>query len=162
MPVAIITGASKGLGRALGAALARRGWDLVLDARTAPVLVQTAELLAGHGARVEALPGDVTDAAHRADLVAAARKPGGLDLGWTDLVVTPERGVRVVDGLLTGLHEPEASHPLMLEAVAGREAIDRGYEQALAGRYLWHEFGDAHLNLPPKPPHTVHCFSNSR
>ena len=80
MPVAIITGASKGLGRALGAALARRGWDLVLDARTAPVLVETAEALAGLGARVDALPGDVTDAAHRADIVAAARKLGGLDL----------------------------------------------------------------------------------
>ncbi|MFJ7766859.1 S-adenosylmethionine:tRNA ribosyltransferase-isomerase [Streptomyces sp. NPDC097107] len=68
--------------------------------------------------------------------------------GWTDLVVTPERGVRVVDGLLTGLHEPEASHLLMLEAVAGRAAIDRGYEAAVLGRYLWHEFGDVHLLLP--------------
>ncbi|MFD5744837.1 S-adenosylmethionine:tRNA ribosyltransferase-isomerase [Streptomyces massasporeus] len=68
--------------------------------------------------------------------------------GWTDLVVTPERGVRVVDGLLTGLHEPEASHLLMLEAVAGRSAIERGYEAALQGRYLWHEFGDVHLVLP--------------
>ncbi|MFF5978075.1 S-adenosylmethionine:tRNA ribosyltransferase-isomerase [Streptomyces olindensis] len=68
--------------------------------------------------------------------------------GWTDLVVTPERGVRVVDGLLTGLHEPEASHLLMLEAVAGRAAIERGYEAALRGRYLWHEFGDVHLLLP--------------
>uniref|UniRef100_A0AAU3H644 S-adenosylmethionine:tRNA ribosyltransferase-isomerase n=1 Tax=Streptomyces sp. NBC_01401 TaxID=2903854 RepID=A0AAU3H644_9ACTN len=68
--------------------------------------------------------------------------------GWTDLVVTPQRGVRVVDGLLTGLHEPEASHLLMLEAVAGREALRRGYAQALAHRYLWHEFGDAHLLLP--------------
>ncbi|EGG43898.1 S-adenosylmethionine:tRNA ribosyltransferase-isomerase [Streptomyces griseoaurantiacus M045] len=67
--------------------------------------------------------------------------------GWTDLVVTPGRGVRVVDGLLTGLHEPEASHLLMLEAVAGREAVERGYEEALAGRYLWHEFGDTHLLL---------------
>jgi S-adenosylmethionine:tRNA ribosyltransferase-isomerase len=67
---------------------------------------------------------------------------------WTDLVVTPERGVRVVDGLLTGLHEPEASHLLMLEAVAGRAAIDRGYEAAVRGRYLWHEFGDVHLLLP--------------
>ncbi|MDQ0814191.1 S-adenosylmethionine:tRNA ribosyltransferase-isomerase [Streptomyces sp. B3I7] len=67
--------------------------------------------------------------------------------GWTDLVVTPERGVRVVDGLLTGLHEPEASHLLMLEAVAGREAVERGYEEALAGRLLWHEFGDVHLLL---------------
>ncbi|MFG2190900.1 S-adenosylmethionine:tRNA ribosyltransferase-isomerase [Streptomyces sp. NPDC048639] len=68
--------------------------------------------------------------------------------GWTDLVVTPERGVRVVDGLLTGLHEPEASHLLMLEAVTGREALDRAYEAALAHRYLWHEFGDVHLMLP--------------
>ncbi|WP_328482740.1 S-adenosylmethionine:tRNA ribosyltransferase-isomerase [Streptomyces sp. NBC_00377] len=69
--------------------------------------------------------------------------------GWTDLVVTPERGVRAVDGLLTGLHEPEASHLLMLEAVAGGDAIDRGYGAALEGRYLWHEFGDVHLLLPP-------------
>ncbi|WP_432053876.1 S-adenosylmethionine:tRNA ribosyltransferase-isomerase [Streptomyces sp. bgisy022] len=71
--------------------------------------------------------------------------------GWTDLVVTPARGVRVVDGLLTGLHEPEASHLLMLEAVAGREAVARGYEEALRARYLWHEFGDVHLLLPPTP-----------
>ncbi|MER6348344.1 S-adenosylmethionine:tRNA ribosyltransferase-isomerase [Streptomyces sp. NPDC001595] len=68
--------------------------------------------------------------------------------GWSDLVVTPERGVRVVDGLLTGLHEPEASHLLMLRAVAGRAAVDRGYEEARRGGYLWHEFGDVHLLLP--------------
>jgi S-adenosylmethionine:tRNA ribosyltransferase-isomerase len=84
--------------------------------------------------------------------------------GWTDLVVTPERGVRVVDGLLTGLHEPEASHLLMLEAVAGRAAIDRAYEAAVEGRYLWHEFGDVHLVLPGIPPehgpHGEHCGSN--
>lgn len=80
--------------------------------------------------------------------------------GWTDLVVTPERGVRVVDGLLTGLHEPEASHLLMLEAVAGRAAVDRGYEEALRGLYLWHEFGDVHLILPTENPHATHCFSN--
>ncbi|MCX4760978.1 S-adenosylmethionine:tRNA ribosyltransferase-isomerase [Streptomyces sp. NBC_01275] len=77
-----------------------------------------------------------------ADGVVRARE------GWTDLVVTPERGVRAVDGLLTGLHEPEASHLLMLEAVAGRAAIDRGYDEALRGLYLWHEFGDVHLILP--------------
>ena len=80
MPVAIITGASKGLGRALAEALAARGWDLVLDARTAAVLQETAALLEKHGGRVTALPGDVTDAGHRAALVAAARELGGLDL----------------------------------------------------------------------------------
>lgn len=80
------------------------------------------------------------------DGVVRARK------GWTDLVVTPERGVRVVDGLLTGLHEPEASHLLMLEAIAGRAAIERGYAAALSGLYLWHEFGDVHLVLPEEGP----------
>lgn len=80
MPVAIITGASKGLGRALAEALAERGWDLVLDARTAGVLQETAAALAKYGTRVEALPGDVTDGAHRASLVAAARELGGVDL----------------------------------------------------------------------------------
>ncbi|MCF3964236.1 S-adenosylmethionine:tRNA ribosyltransferase-isomerase [Streptomyces fuscigenes] len=67
--------------------------------------------------------------------------------GWTDLVVTPRRGVRAVDGLLTGLHEPRASHLLMLEAVAGREALAGSYAEALHQRYLWHEFGDVHLLL---------------
>jgi S-adenosylmethionine:tRNA ribosyltransferase-isomerase len=67
--------------------------------------------------------------------------------GWTDLVVTPERGVRVVDGLLTGWHEPEASHLMMLEAVAGRPLLEASYEAALAEGYLWHEFGDVHLIL---------------
>ncbi|GGM90183.1 SDR family NAD(P)-dependent oxidoreductase [Streptomyces fuscichromogenes] len=80
MPVAIITGASKGLGRALAEALAARGWDLVLDARGAEVLKEAAQALAGHGTRVVALPGDVTDAGHRAGLVAAAWELGGVDL----------------------------------------------------------------------------------
>ncbi|MGW1718419.1 SDR family NAD(P)-dependent oxidoreductase [Streptomyces sp. NPDC002156] len=80
MPVAIITGASKGLGRALASALAQRGWDLVLDARTPAALHATAEALSAHGGRVEALPGDVTDGGHRAGLVSAARKLGGVDL----------------------------------------------------------------------------------
>ncbi|MEU6193703.1 SDR family oxidoreductase [Streptomyces sp. NPDC047061] len=80
MPVAIITGASKGLGRALAEALAARGWDLVLDARSAAVLKEAAEAVAGHGTRVTALPGDVTDAGHRAGLVASAWELGGVDL----------------------------------------------------------------------------------
>jgi S-adenosylmethionine:tRNA ribosyltransferase-isomerase len=67
--------------------------------------------------------------------------------GWTDLVVTPERGVRVVDGILTGWHEPRASHLLLLEAIAGRDLLRRSYEAALARGYRWHEFGDVHLIL---------------
>jgi S-adenosylmethionine:tRNA ribosyltransferase-isomerase len=68
--------------------------------------------------------------------------------GWTDLVVTPERGVHVVDGLLTGLHEPRASHLAMLEAVAGHDLLARSYAEALHGGYRWHEFGDLTLLLP--------------
>jgi S-adenosylmethionine:tRNA ribosyltransferase-isomerase len=66
---------------------------------------------------------------------------------WTDLVITPERGVRVVDSLLTGFHEPKASHLAMLEAIAGRRHLEVAYQAALEGRYLWHEFGDLHLIL---------------
>jgi S-adenosylmethionine:tRNA ribosyltransferase-isomerase len=67
--------------------------------------------------------------------------------GWTDVVVTPERGVRTIDGLLTGLHEPRASHWAMLEAVAGRAVLARSYRAALDAGYLWHEFGDLQLLL---------------
>lgn len=67
--------------------------------------------------------------------------------GWTDLVVTPDRGVRVVDGLLTGFHEPRASHLDMLAAVAGPDLLRRCYAAALEAGYLWHEFGDVNLLL---------------
>jgi S-adenosylmethionine:tRNA ribosyltransferase-isomerase len=65
--------------------------------------------------------------------------------GWTGLVVTAARGVTAVDGLLTGWHEPEASHLQMLEAVAGAELLERSYRAALEHAYLWHEFGDSQL-----------------
>ncbi|MGH3469123.1 MAG: S-adenosylmethionine:tRNA ribosyltransferase-isomerase, partial [Thermocrispum sp.] len=68
--------------------------------------------------------------------------------GWTDLVLGPERPARVVDGLITGLHDPEASHLQLLEAVAGRELVDRAYDAAVEQRLLWHEFGDSMLLLP--------------
>jgi S-adenosylmethionine:tRNA ribosyltransferase-isomerase len=68
--------------------------------------------------------------------------------GWTGLVITPECGVRTVDGMITGWHEPQASHLQMLEAVAGPELLERSYVAALDRGYLWHEFGDSHLILP--------------
>jgi S-adenosylmethionine:tRNA ribosyltransferase-isomerase len=68
--------------------------------------------------------------------------------GWTDLVVTPERGLRAIDGLLTGWHEPQASHLRLLEAAAGADLLMRCYAEAAERGYLWHEFGDAHLILP--------------
>jgi S-adenosylmethionine:tRNA ribosyltransferase-isomerase len=68
--------------------------------------------------------------------------------GWTGLVVTPERGLWAIDGLITGWHEPEASHLQLLEAAAGDDLLRRCYDAALAVGYLWHEFGDSHLILP--------------
>lgn len=68
--------------------------------------------------------------------------------GWTNLVITPRRPLRAVHGLLTGFHEPRASHLAMLEALAGRQHLRLTYREALAENYLWHEFGDLHLLLP--------------
>jgi S-adenosylmethionine:tRNA ribosyltransferase-isomerase len=68
--------------------------------------------------------------------------------GWTDLVVTPERGLWAVDGLISGWHEPQASHLQLLEAAAGEELLADCYRAALEHGYLWHEFGDSHLILP--------------
>ena len=83
-------------------------------------------------------------------LETASRADGSVEpwKGWTNLVVTPERGVRAVDGLMTGWHEPGASHLELLEAVAGRDLVQRSYCTALEHGYRWHEFGDSHLILP--------------
>jgi S-adenosylmethionine:tRNA ribosyltransferase-isomerase len=79
--------------------------------------------------------------------------------GWTDVFITPERGIRSVDAMLTGLHEPRSTHLSMLEALAGSvsacplatpgtEHLEVAYSEALKRGYLWHEFGDLHLILP--------------
>ena len=68
--------------------------------------------------------------------------------GWTDLVLGPDRPARAVTGLITGLHEPEASHLQLLEAVAGPDLVTVAYDRAVAEHYLWHEFGDSMLFLP--------------
>jgi S-adenosylmethionine:tRNA ribosyltransferase-isomerase len=68
--------------------------------------------------------------------------------GWTCLVITPQRRLRAVNALITGMHEPDASHLAILEALAGRSHIKLAYEEALRKGYLWHEFGDLHLIVP--------------
>jgi S-adenosylmethionine:tRNA ribosyltransferase-isomerase len=68
--------------------------------------------------------------------------------GWTNHVVCGECDVRAVDGLITGWHEPEATHLQMLRALANEDVIGKSYREALAHGYLWHEFGDSHLILP--------------
>jgi S-adenosylmethionine:tRNA ribosyltransferase-isomerase len=99
----------------------------------------------GWGGRVVAVGTTVVRAL---ETVAAPDGTVAAGAGWTGLVVTPERGLWAVDGLLTGWHEPEASHLLMLEAAAGAELLDRSYAAAVRDGYLWHEFGDSHLVLP--------------
>ncbi len=68
--------------------------------------------------------------------------------GWTSHVVTGQSGVAVVDGLLTGLHEPRSTHLWMLAAFADRALLRRCYLEAAERGYRWHEFGDVHLLLP--------------
>jgi len=74
--------------------------------------------------------------------------------GWTDLVITQGRTLRAVTGLITGLHEPRATHLAMLERVVAAAAmtdmcgachLERAYAEARRAGYLWHEFGDSHL-----------------
>lgn len=65
--------------------------------------------------------------------------------GWTDRVITPADPPQAVDGLITGWHDPHASHLLLVEAVAGFELTQRAYDSALREGYLWHEFGDSAL-----------------
>jgi S-adenosylmethionine:tRNA ribosyltransferase-isomerase len=70
--------------------------------------------------------------------------------GWTEIVVTQDRGVPSLDGLLTGWHEPESSHLLMLQAFAAIDTLAAAYDLALDEHFLWHEFGDSHLILQPR------------
>jgi S-adenosylmethionine:tRNA ribosyltransferase-isomerase len=89
-----------------------------------------------------------TTAVRALETVAGADGAVGEGAGWTSLVVTAERGLRAVDGLLTGWHEPESSHLQLLEAVAGADLVERSYSAAAEHGYRWHEFGDLHLVLP--------------
>jgi S-adenosylmethionine:tRNA ribosyltransferase-isomerase len=97
------------------------------------------------GRRVVAVGTTVTRALESATGDDGVTRPAG---GWTDLVLGPDRPARVVNGLVTGLHAPEASHLLLLEAVAGADLVAAAYREAVAQRYLWHEFGDSMLFLP--------------
>ncbi len=89
-----------------------------------------------------------TTAVRAIESVVTADGRVGPAAGWTELLLGPGRPARVVDGLLTGWHEPEASHLDLLEAVAGRELVRSAYETALLDGYRWHEFGDSCLLLP--------------
>jgi S-adenosylmethionine:tRNA ribosyltransferase-isomerase len=111
------------------------------------VSAETARLVAATrdaGGRVVAVGTTVVRALETVVCVDGTLTPSS---GWTGLVIDPARGVRAVDGLLTGWHEPRASHLQLLAAIAGDELLRRSYAAALARGYLWHEFGDSHLIL---------------
>jgi NAD(P)-dependent dehydrogenase (short-subunit alcohol dehydrogenase family) len=123
MPVALITGASRGLGRALAEELARRGWKLVLDARTG------AALPAVPGTHV---PGDVTDPEHRRALVRAVADLGGLDLlvnNASTLGASPMPAVADLDEevlqetLLTNVVAPHALTKALLPRLRERHGV---------------------------------------
>jgi S-adenosylmethionine:tRNA ribosyltransferase-isomerase len=99
----------------------------------------------GWGGRIVAVGTTVVRALESA---AAADGTVHAAAGWTDLVVSADSPPLVVDGLITGWHEPGASHLQMLEAIAGEALIERCYASAVDHAYLWHEFGDSHLIVP--------------
>src|SRR2546421_1268361 len=105
-------------------------------------LVNTAR---SHGKRVVAVGTTVVRALETVTDETGVAHPGE---GWTKLIVTPQKGMRAVNAMITGLHEPCATHLAMLEALAGLEHLKITYREALRERYLWHEFGDLHLILP--------------
>jgi S-adenosylmethionine:tRNA ribosyltransferase-isomerase len=116
-----------------------------------PATARLVNLTRRSGGRVIAAGSTVVRAVESAALAAAGAAPGEVvaaAAGWTEHVVTPDTGVAVADGLLTGLHEPRSSHLRMLAAFAGEDLLTRCYAAALDRGYLWHEFGDVHLLLP--------------
>jgi S-adenosylmethionine:tRNA ribosyltransferase-isomerase len=110
-----------------------------------PATARLVNAVRGWNARVIAVGTSVVRAL---ETVAAADGTVSEGRGWTSLVVTPERGLLAVDGLLTGWHESDSSHLELLEAAAGVELLERSYQAALEHGYLWHEFGDLQLILP--------------
>ena len=115
-----------------------------------PATARLVNHVRAHGGRIIAAGTTVVRALETAARAGRDGRAGPVaaSAGWTSHVVTPQTGVTVVDGLLTGLHEPRSSHLRMLTAFAGPALLSRCYETAIGSGYLWHEFGDVHLLLP--------------
>lgn len=113
--------------------------------RVMPTTAHTVNAARAEGRRVIAVGTTVIRALETVTDTNGITHPGE---GWTRVVITPERGIRAVRGLLTGLHEPQATHLLMLAALASPAHLKLTYREALSKGYLWHEFGDLHLLLP--------------
>ncbi len=113
--------------------------------RVPEATARAVNLTRGSGGRVVAVGTTVTRALETVATADGRVSPGQ---GWTELVLGPQRPARVVNGLITGWHEPGASHLELLTAVAGERLVHDAYAEAHAHGYLWHEFGDSCLFLP--------------
>jgi S-adenosylmethionine:tRNA ribosyltransferase-isomerase len=102
------------------------------------------ELTRAHSGRVVATGTTVTRALESAVIGGKVRE----SWGWTERVITPAHPAAVVNGLITGWHDAQASHLLLVEAIAGTEIAQAAYDSAVAEGYRWHEFGDSALFLP--------------
>ena len=121
---ALITGASRGLGLALARALAGEGWTLIIDARGEEAL-ESAGAELSESTRVISIPGDVSDAAHRAALAEAAREVGGLDALINNAsILGPSPQPALLDYPLDAFEEVYRTNtfaPLALVQVLGEE-----------------------------------------
>lgn len=102
------------------------------------------------GGRVVAVGTTVTRALESAVAGPPGRALIQADSGWTERIVTREQPPRIVDGLITGWHDPQASHLLLVESIAGEVLAQTAYDAAVADGYRWHEFGDSALFLPAR------------
>jgi len=155
---ALITGASRGFGEALARSLAADGWGLVLDARGAADLEEVAAEL-GRSTAVIAVPGDVTDASHRAELVRAAQSLGGLDLLVNNAgALGPSPQPRLADyplDVLTDVYAANVVAPLaltqlvlpLLAASRRGTVVDVTSDAAVEGYEGWGGYGSSKAAL---------------
>jgi S-adenosylmethionine:tRNA ribosyltransferase-isomerase len=121
--------------------------------RVSPETAQRVNAARRNGHRIVAVGTTVVRALETVTDEHGTTSPGE---GWTDLVITPHRPLRVVNAMITGLHEPRATHLTMLsqavEAAGGNSRhLERAYREARESGYLWHEFGDSHLIIGRRP-----------
>ncbi len=158
MPVAVVTGASRGFGRALATDLAKDGWGLIVDGRNAGSLGAATERLDGLGGPIRPIVGDVTDPDHRAGLVASAVDLGGIDLlvnNASELGPSPLPNVgRFPIDVLRAVYEVNVIAPLALLQLAlpllrrsGGTVVSLSSDAAVEAYQGWGGYGSSKAAL---------------